>query len=602
MWIWTQIGNAARGDLRGNLRPISVRTPLVLVCAFGFLVPPVFAQRPPVQTGPPPMEPLHLPTTVGETIDRVQTRNTPHDLSAAQKSSENNTCLLPPLTLINSPTINADQLRIAAKARKEYHQACAVLKNKNVVDAERHLRRAVKEDLKYSAAWVTLGQVLVTQGRNDEARSACVHGTIAHPRYVPAFLCLADIAARAHVWDEVLKLSGRAIELDPSANAVAYEYHAAANLNLHNLAGAEKSGLRAVAIDKDHRESRVHFVLAQIYEAKGDATNEAVQLREYLKYSGSADDIAMVEQYLSNLEGRTASNGNVDLSLGSRLDGSFRSSMGEVGPPDIDAVIPPVVSGTCPLTEILKKTSNRTLDLIESLQHFSASERIEQSDIDKNGRRRNSTAQEINYVVQIERNSYGYPSVREYRSASTGPQQRSVMDSGTAAFALIFHPAHLENFDFRCEGLTELEGSAAWQVHFEESADPNKAFTAIRIGGSVYLPKFKGRAWITISSYDVMRIETDLVAPIPNINLQREHQVINYAPVEFLKRHVRLWLPESTSLYIAYRGRQYERVHRFSQFQLFLVDSAEAVKEPSPAKFRNSVANIFPAASGLGSR
>ena len=161
------------------------------------------------------------------------------------------------------------------------------------------------------------------QGRNDEARSACFQGTVAEPRYVPAFLCLADIAARAHAWDEVLKLSGRAIELDPSANAVAYEYHAAANLNLHNLAGAEKSGLRAVAIDKDHREPRVHFVLAQIYEAKGDDANEAVQLREYLKYSGSADDIAMVEQYLSKLEGRTASNGNVDLPLGSKLEGSI---------------------------------------------------------------------------------------------------------------------------------------------------------------------------------------------------------------------------------------------------------------------------------------
>ena len=78
------------------------------------------------------------------------------------------------------------------------------------------------------------------------------------PTYVPAYLCLADIAARGQSWDEVLKLSGRALELDPSANAVAYEYHAAANLNLHNLAGAEKSGLRAVAIDKDHREPRVH--------------------------------------------------------------------------------------------------------------------------------------------------------------------------------------------------------------------------------------------------------------------------------------------------------------------------------------------------------
>jgi len=561
-----------------------------------FSASPASAQRPDTP-GAPASDVSNIPKPITDTFDRANLSNRPNDAELGRKTAENDTtCLLPPLTLTNSPTIAADQLRIAAKARKEYHQACAVLKDKNLVDAERHLRKAVKEDLKYSAAWVTLGQVLARQGKNEEARGACFQGTIGDPRYVPAFLCLADIAARAHAWDEVLKLSGRAIELDPSADAVAYEYHAAANLNLHNLAGAEKSGLRAVAIDKDHREPRVHFVLAQIYEAKGDDANEAAQLREYLKYSGSADDIAMAEQYLSKLEGRTANIGNVDPLSGSKLEGSIRSSMEEVGPPDIDAAVPPVINGACPLTKILKETSNRTLDLIESLQRFSANERIEQIDIDKNGKRRNFTAQEMNYLVQIERNSYGYPSVQEYRSGNTSPQRTSVMDSGTAAFALIFHPAHVENFAFHCEGLTELQGSAAWQVHFEESADPNKAFTAIHVGGSVYLPKFKGRAWITTSGYDVLRIETDLVAPIPNINLQREHQVINYAPVDFPKRHVRLWLPESTSLYIAYRGRRYERVHRFSQFQVFSVDSAEAVKEPSPAKFRNSVADIFPPA------
>ena len=568
-----------------------------------FSTSPAFAQRPDTP-GAPASDVSNIPKSITDTFDRVNLSNRPNDAEPRRTTAESDTtCLLPPLTLTNSPTIAADQLRIAAKARKEYHQACAVLKKKQIVDAEKHLRQAVKKDLKYSVAWVTLGQVLATQGRNDEARSACLQGTIADPSYVPAFLCLADMAARAYAWDEVLKLSGRAIELDPSTNAVAYEYHAAANLNLHNLAGAEKSGLRAVAIDdKDHREPRAHFVLGQIYEAKGDAANEAEQLREYLKYSGSADDIAMVEQYLSKLEGRTASISDVDLLAGSELEGSVRLSRGEMGPPDIDAAIPPVINGACPLTKILKEASNRTLDLIESLQRFSANEQIEQIEIDKNGKRRNSAAQEMNYVVQIERNSYGYPSVQEYRSGSASPQQTSVVDSGTAAFALIFHPAHVENFDFRCEGLTELQGSAAWQVHFEENADPNKAFTAIRIGRSLYLPKFKGRAWITTSGYDVLRIETDLVAPIPNVNLQREHQVINYAPVEFTKRHVRLWLPESTSVYIAYRGRRFERVHRYSQFQVFSVDSAEAVKEPSPAKFRNSVADIFPPANGLPSR
>jgi hypothetical protein len=41
------------------------------------------------------------------------------------------------------------------------------------------------------------------------------------------YLCLADIALRAHDWGEVLKLSSHALEVDPTNNAVAYEYHAA---------------------------------------------------------------------------------------------------------------------------------------------------------------------------------------------------------------------------------------------------------------------------------------------------------------------------------------------------------------------------------------
>jgi hypothetical protein len=189
----------------------------------------------------------------------------------------------------------------------------------------------------------------------------------------------------------------------------------------------------------------------------------------------------------------------------------------------------------------------------------------------------------VNYLVLIEQNSSSYPSVEEYRSGTNGFRQAQapVVDTGMAAFALIFHPTHLGSFDFRCEGLNELLGSPAWQVHFEQRAGPTHAYQALRVGRSVYLPRMKGRAWIATDSYAVLRIETDLVSPIPLIDLQVEHQVIVYAvyaPVEFQKRHVRVWLPESTSLYIAHRGHRYLRVHSFSQFQLFSVDVA--IKEP----------------------
>jgi len=51
---------------------------------------------------------------------------------------------------------------------------------------------------------------------------------------------LADIAAQEHKWSEVLQLSSRGLELEPGRNAIAYEYHAAANLKLRNLSEAGK--------------------------------------------------------------------------------------------------------------------------------------------------------------------------------------------------------------------------------------------------------------------------------------------------------------------------------------------------------------------------
>jgi tetratricopeptide (TPR) repeat protein len=549
---------------------------------FIFSVTVVLAQQAP-QAGAPAGDDSNIAKSVSDTVNRVNSRNAPNNADLGTKPIDTEeSCLLPPLSLITRTTVAAAQLQIKPKARKEYHQACVALRNKNASDAEQHLRKAVEQDPKYATAWVTLGQTFVTRQRDDDARSACQQGSTADPTYIPAYLCLADIAARVHTWDEVLKLSFRALELDPSNDAVAYEYQAAANLNLHDLVAAEKSGLRALEIDKNNHEPRVHFVLAQIYEAKGDQKSEVLQLREYLKYAGNADDIAAIQQFLSKFEKQLGQSEVAELpaeSSPARTTGSSRNW----APADIDEAVPPVRSDvTCPLPQILKETSKHTQDLIENLQRISASERIEQIDIGKNGKSHNSGTQVVNYVAQIEENSLGYPTVTEYRYSNSGTRQPSMVDTGTVAFALIFHPSHLENFEFRCEGLTDLQASSVWQVHFQERPDDSKSFHAMRVGSSLYLPKLKGRAWIATDTYQVLRVETDLVSPIPQIDLQVEHVTISYAPVDFQNRHVRLWLPESASLYIGYRGHRYERKHDFGDFQLFWVDAGETIKDPNP--------------------
>jgi hypothetical protein len=252
------------------------------------------------------------------------------------------------------------------------------------------------------------------------------------------------------------------------------------------------------------------------------------------------------------------------------------------GPPDIDQVVPPVnADKTCPLPQILKGVSERALELVENLQRFTASERIDHREIGKKGNVRNSQSRVVNYTAQIEHNWSGSLRVEEYRSSPRSDlPQAPLADTGTAAFALIFHPRHIGNFDIRCEGFTDVGRIPAWQLHFEETADPTKSFHAIQIGGSVYQLRFKGRAWVAAGSYEVLRLETDLVSPIPEIQLQVEHLDITYAPVEFRKRNLKLWLPENATLYIGFQGRRYERIHHFSRYELFWVDTGQTVKEP----------------------
>jgi tetratricopeptide (TPR) repeat protein len=218
------------------------------------------------------------------------------------KNPKEDNCFLPPLNGLHMDSVGVGDLQVPEKTQREYADGCAALRNRKMAAAEGHLRKAVNQYAKYSAAWVLLGQVLVVQQKTEEARHACSQPLTASSNYLPAYLCLTDISVRLKNWDEVLQLSTRALEVDSTTDAAAYGYNAMANLNLHRLPEAEKSALKALEIDRNRTEPRTHYLLAQIYEAKGDRAKEVAQLREYLNYSTDPKDTAMVRNYLAELE------------------------------------------------------------------------------------------------------------------------------------------------------------------------------------------------------------------------------------------------------------------------------------------------------------
>lgn len=213
-------------------------------------------------------------------------------------------CFLPPLTIVHSALADASSLEVPPKAKRDYESACNALSHRKWPEVEEHLRKAVARYPGYAAAWVTLGQVMEARQQLDEARSACTQAATVNPGYLPAHLCLADIAAYAQDWEQVVKSSQRALELNPASDPHAYFYAASAYLKLNRAAEAERNALRAADIDKENLEPRVHFLLAQIYELKGDSSQELAELREYLKFVTDPQDTASVKKYVADLEAK----------------------------------------------------------------------------------------------------------------------------------------------------------------------------------------------------------------------------------------------------------------------------------------------------------
>jgi hypothetical protein len=93
-------------------------------------------------------------------------------------------------------------------------------------------------------------------------------------------------------------------------------------------------------------------------------------------------------------------------------------------------------------------------------------------------------------------------------------------------------------------------------------------------------PFGKGRAWIDTESSQVVTMESDILHPVPEIQLLRDHQLIEYGPVRFRNRPLELWLPKSADWYCLLNGHRFHRRHIFSGFLLFSVDDKQEIGAP----------------------
>jgi tetratricopeptide (TPR) repeat protein len=253
-------------------------------------------------------------------------------------------------------------------------------------------------------------------------------------------------------------------------------------------------------------------------------------------------------------------------------------------PPGVDdvklAMVPDVV---CPSAKVVEESGMRVRELVNDVARFAAVEDLFHQALDEYGSPVRTENRKYNYVASISEPQPGFFSVDEFRSdkqaVSGSPDE--IASTGFATLALVFHPDMRDNFDLVCEGQGDWHGQAAWLVHFRQRDDRPNRMHSYKVGDQYYSVKLKGRAWISTDTFQIMRIEAEMVSPVPAIQLLSEHQIVEYGPVPFQRQNTTLWLPKSAEIFFDFRKHRYYRRHSFDQYMLFSVDSNEKRKEPA---------------------
>lgn len=252
-------------------------------------------------------------------------------------------------------------------------------------------------------------------------------------------------------------------------------------------------------------------------------------------------------------------------------------------PPGVDEVHPALAPGViCPAAKVLEESGKRVQELVQDVSRFAAVEDLFHQSLDQFGIPVRTETRKYNYVASISELQPGFLAVDEYRAEKLTldgyPDQ--IASTGFAALALVFHPDMRDNFTMSCEGLGDWRGQATWLVHFRQREDRPNRMQSYKVGNQVYSVGLKGRAWITADKFQIVRMEAEMIGPMPEIQLLSEYQTVEYGPVPFPKKNATLWLPKSAEIYFDFRKHRYYRRHSFDHFMLYSVDTEEKRKEP----------------------
>src|SRR5712664_2970243 len=479
---------------------------------------------------------------------------------------------------------------LTSKAQKELGKALEALRTSQPAEAPNHLATAYRSAPDHLEVNYYLGVYWSQMNDWMQAKSYWTKTIDVYSKHLLALLSLAQALLRENKVNEALPYLNRAVEVEPfswRAHAISAEAYLRQGSTEEAVGQAE----RALELGREQAAS-VQRVLATALARRGEKDRAVTVLQEYVTAHGS--DVEARKQ-LENLQALPwlvpSRNGTTSSDEMTAVSAAATSQLLPSNwlPPGIDESMPAVEPGAaCALDEVIQKAEKRVEEFVGNLDRYTATESLLHESINKWGLASSRETRKFDYVASIEEVRRGFFNFEEYRNSHTSQPDfpEGVATLGLPALALIFHPYHSGNYEMHCEGLARRNGRIAWQVYFRQRADKPNTIRSFRMGfeSPSHPVALKGRAWIDAESYQIVRLETDLVAPLPEIRLVADRTVIEYGPVHFRERNVDMWLPSSAEVYSDWRGKRFHRRHSFSNYLLFAVDDKQRISAPKSAE------------------
>jgi hypothetical protein len=157
---------------------------------------------------------------------------------------------------------------------------------------------------------------------------------------------------------------------------------------------------------------------------------------------------------------------------------------------------------------------------------------------------------------------------REIAMSESGPASQ-----GFAASWVHFYPRNRSRATFRYLGEQEMDGQRTIVLAFAQNPASVLTPAIFRYQGKIVPTYLQGVAWVDPSDFRILRLRTDLLAPLPEVTLDQLTADIKFGLTRIETVPSPLELPREVAVTCIVGGSTLHEIHKYSEYRLFRAQS-----------------------------